>query len=69
MGAKEKRRRILKRESISNGIGFVACYNGEEIAFAKDFGVLIEKALVKERMGREGLVIRHNVPEGIVAVY
>jgi len=69
MAVKEKKRRILNRKSIPHGVGFIACYNGEDIAFAKDFDVLIRKSLVKARIGRKGLIIRHNVPEGMIAVY
>lgn len=71
MAVKGKKRREHIRKSIhsTNGVGFVACYEGKEIAFARDFNVLINKALVKDRMGHKSLVIKHNVPEGVIAVY
>ena len=58
-----------KPVKIAHGFGFIAYYQGAEIAFAKDFGVLLGKSLVKERMGSRDLVIKHNVPEGMIAVY
>ncbi len=71
MAVKERKGRIQDRKSmkIAHGIGFVAYYEGKEIAFAKDLGVLLEKSLVKERMGHQSLIIKHNVPEGMIAVY
>ncbi|MEA2086396.1 MAG: hypothetical protein U9O84_05130 [Chloroflexota bacterium] len=50
-------------------IGFVACYRGKTIAMASSFDKLMEKPLVKERLGKKDLVIKHTVPEGIIAVY
>ena len=71
MAVKERKGRAQDSKSvkIARGIGFVACYEGKEIAFAKDFGVLLRKSLVKERMGHKSFIIKHNVPEGMLAVY
>jgi len=71
MAVKERKGKIQDRKSmkIAHGIGFVACYEGKEIAFAKDFGVLLRKSVVKERIGHKSFIIKHNVPEGVLAVY
>ena len=71
MAAKERNGSIHNRKSvkIAHGVGFIAYYQGEEIAFAKDFSVLVGKSLVKERMGNKYLIIKHTVPEGMIAVY
>ena len=50
-------------------IGFVACYRGVIIARASSFDTLMEKPPVKERLGKRDLVIKHTVPEGMIAVY
>ena len=71
MAVKGRKRRERIRKSIpsTSGVGFIAFYNGKEIAFARDFNVLINKPLVKDRIGHKSLIIKHNVPEGIIAVY
>ena len=71
MAAKEKKGRTHNRKpvKVAHGIGFIAFYRGEEIAFAKDFGVLVGNSLVKARMGNRDLIIKHTVPEGMIAVY
>jgi hypothetical protein len=63
MAAKEKKGRIHNRKyvKITHGIGFIAYYRDEEIAFAKDFGVLVGNSLVKARMGNRDLIIKHTV--------
>jgi len=59
------------RENIkrANSVGFVACYRGKEIAFARDFGTLAKKSKVKVLLGKKDFIIKHNVPEGMIAVY
>jgi hypothetical protein len=68
--AERKKGRERKVESqIARSVGFVANYKGKDIAFAREFDTLINKPMVKERMGEKDLVIKHNVPEGVIAVY
>jgi hypothetical protein len=71
MAAEERKGMIHAREfvKIEHGFGFIAFYQGEEIAFAKDFGVLLRKSPVKERIGSWDLIIKHNVPKGMIYVY
>ena len=63
----KKRAESQKKET--QNVGFIACYQGEEIAFAEDFGNLTDKPKVKALLGKRGLVIKHTVPEGMLAVY
>lgn len=63
-----KKRAETKREEAKS-VGFVAYYQGEEIAFAEDFGTLTDKPKVKALLGEKNLVIKHTVPEGMLAVY
>jgi len=51
------------------GSGFTACYNGETIATARSFETLANKPKVKELLGNKKLIIKHTVPEGMIAVY
>lgn len=57
------------RRITGQGVGFVACYRGKEIAFAKRFDTLVNKPSVKRKLGNKGLLIKHTVPEGMIAVY
>lgn len=65
MGEKDKEKYIKS----PRGIGFVACYKGEIIASASSFDKLSNRAEVRGLLGKKGLVIKHTVPEGIIAVY
>ena len=56
-------------DKTSRGVGFMACYNGKTIASAKNFEVLAKRANVRKLLGKKGLVIKHTVPEGMLAVY
>lgn len=58
-----------KKPGISKGLGFIACYKGIEIASSADFKKLANKANVKPLLGDKNLVIKHNVPEGLIAIY
>ena len=51
------------------GSGFAACYNGKTIATARSFETLANKPKVRELLGNKKLVIKHTVPEGMIAVY
>jgi len=51
------------------GSGFAAFYKGEIIATAQSFDKLINKEEVKELLGDKDLLIKHTVPEGMIAVY
>ena len=57
------------RNKSPRSVGFMACYNGKTIASAKNFEVLAKRAKVRKLLGKKGLVIRHTVPEGMLAVY
>ncbi|MDP2920325.1 MAG: hypothetical protein Q8O43_08935 [Dehalococcoidia bacterium] len=50
-------------------IGFAAYFHGRQIASSVSFDRLAKNARVKPLLGKEGLVIKHTVPEDIVAVY
>jgi len=52
-----------------NDVGFIACYEGHEVAHAASLQELSNRVKVKQLMGKKGLVIKHNVPEGLFAVY
>ncbi|MBI2850327.1 MAG: hypothetical protein HYX80_04705 [Chloroflexi bacterium] len=59
-----------KKQTIQvHGVGFIACYKGKEIAFSRSFKDLANTAKVKTLLGDKDLVIKHNVPENIVAIY
>lgn len=69
MGEKGKVKQNVSPRSIGFGIGFVACYKGKTIASASSFDKLSDRAEVRELLGKKGLVIKHTVPEGMLAVY
>ena len=58
-----------KQTTLEHGVGFVACYQGTEIAFARSFKDLANTAKVKKLLGDKDLVIKHYVPENLVAIY
>lgn len=58
-----------KKKPTLRGSGFMACYKGETIASAQSFDKLANNAEVRELLGKKGLVIKHTVPEGMIAVY
>lgn len=58
-----------KHKAAQESIGFAACYKGKTIATAQSFDTLANKREVKELLGKKGLVIKHTVPEGMIAVY
>ena len=58
-----------KKPAINNGVGFIACYKGKEIASSDNFKDLASNAKVKALLGDKNLVIKHNVPEGLIAIY
>lgn len=62
----EKKVKALK---ASNAIGFIACYNGHEIASSTNFDVLTSNIQVKALLGKKGLVIKQTIPEGVIAAY
>ncbi|HEX75764.1 MAG TPA: hypothetical protein G4O12_04185 [Dehalococcoidia bacterium] len=51
------------------GSGFAACYDGKTIATARSFETLANKPKVRELLGNKKLVIKHTIPEGMIAVY
>lgn len=59
----------VKRKVEPRSIGFAACYKGETIASAQSFEKLVNKAEVRGLLGKKGFVIKHTVPEGMIAVY
>jgi len=58
-----------KKPASKNGVGFVACYKGKEIASSASFKNLANNSKVKALLGDKNLVIKHNVPEGLIAIY
>ena len=58
-----------KKEYLTKGVGFVACYKGKEIAYAVTLKELATKTTVKAMLGKKNLVIKHNVPENLIAIY
>ena len=58
-----------KLEVTLRSSGFVACYRGKTIATARNFDTLANKAEVRQLLGNKKLVIKHTVPEGMIAVY
>jgi hypothetical protein len=61
--------RQTKKTKKAQRIGFVAYYHGKEVASSTDFGKLTNNAIVKELLGHKEFVIKHNVPEDVIAVY
>lgn len=66
---KQVRRKGIYTKPKEHGVGFVACYRGVDIAFAADFDELVSKPKVKSRLGQQDLIIKHIIPEGMIAVY
>ena len=62
-------KKVKGRSHELRGGGFAACYNGETIATARNFETLANKPKVRELLGNKKLVIKHTVPEGMIAVY
>ncbi len=58
-----------KKPLIKRSVGFVACYKGNEVAFSTSFKELANTAKVKALLGNKNLVIKHNVPENLIAIY
>jgi len=58
-----------KKESLTRGVGFIACYKGKEIASAASLKDLTDRARVKSLLGKKDLVIKHTVPENLIAIY
>lgn len=65
MGGKLKTKRVSKSQTP----GFIACYKGQTIASARSFDVLAQKAEVLELLGKRDFIIKHTVPEGMLAIY
>ena len=58
-----------KKPVSSIGVGFIACYKGKELASSANFRDLANNAKVKALLGDKNLIIKHNVPEGLIAIY
>lgn len=58
-----------KQISKKRGVGFVACYKGKDIAYSTSLKGLTDKEKVKTLLGKKDLVIKHTVPENLVAIY
>ena len=50
-------------------IGFAAYYNGQKIARSTHLGKLTNNKKVKPLLGKANLIIKHTVPEDVIAVY
>jgi hypothetical protein len=65
-----RRTKMSRKKLIPSGkLIYIACYKGKEIASSADFKSLANKANVKVLLGDKDLVIKHNVPEGLIAIY
>ena len=58
-----------KKPVINKGVGFVAYYRGKTIASSANFKTLANQPKVKALLGDKNLVIKHTVPEGLIAIY
>jgi hypothetical protein len=58
-----------KTRGARSTTGFIACYNGRKIASAANLHELANRAKVKALLGKKGLLIKHNIPEDLIAVY
>lgn len=58
-----------QQTSCKRGVGFVALYKGREIAFSPSFKDLANTTKVKKLLGNKDLLIKHNVPENLIAIY
>lgn len=58
-----------KKEFLTEGVGFIACYKGKEIAYAVTLKELTTEKRVKAMLGKKNLVIKHSVPENLIAIY
>ncbi len=47
----------------------MASYKGKDGATADDLNELTNKKEVKVLLGKKDLVIKHNVPENLIAIY
>jgi hypothetical protein len=57
------------QKATSSKIGFIAFYKGKNIASASDLKELVEQTRVHELLGDKDLIIKHTVPENLVAIY
>ncbi len=67
MAKGKKIRMASKQDPAFNG--FMACYKGKTIAATVSFDVLLKEEKVKRLLGSKDLVIKHTVPEGMIAIY
>ena len=58
-----------KRPINNNGVSFIAWYKGKELASSTNFRDLASNSKVKALLGDKNLIIKHNVPEGLIAIY
>ncbi len=57
------------RKTASAKVGFIACYRGRNIAYAPDLKELMAKSRVQALLGNKDLVIKHTIPENLIAIY
>jgi hypothetical protein len=50
-------------------VGFMASYKGKTIAQEQSLGKLVQSPKVRGLLGKKELVIKHTVPEGMIAIY
>ncbi len=60
---------VMAGAQASTFSGFMACYKGRTIAATESFETLLKEEKVKKLLGNKDLVIKHTVPEGMIAVY
>jgi hypothetical protein len=56
-------------KTASAKIGFIAFYKGKNIGYASDLKDLVSKARVQALLGNKDLIIKHTVPENLIAIY
>ncbi len=57
------------KRPTSSKVGFIACYKGRDIAYAGDLKELMGKAKVQALLGNKDLLIKHTIPESLIAIY
>ena len=57
------------RKTAVAKVGFIACYKGRNIAFAGDLKQLVGNSKVQALLGNKDLVIKHTIPENLIAIY
>ncbi len=57
------------KRPTSSKVGFIVCYKGRDIVYAVDLKELMGKAKVQALLGNKDLLIKHTIPESLIAIY